>query len=77
MSQVGREGAHRGDRYLRRLEEAREREVTWTEGRPSAPQCGRRRSQALYWFAAPEEALSPPARSRNGRRRNAPAPRAH
>jgi len=33
----------------------------WTEGHPSAPQCGRRRSQALYWFAGQGGALSPPA----------------
>ena len=64
MSQVGREGAHKGERYLGRLKEGEERrleDVTWTEGRPPAPQCGRRQSQAQYWFADPGPALSPPA----------------
>ena len=64
MSQVGQEGAHKGERYLGRSkedEEERLEEVTWTEGRPPAPQCGRRQSQALYWFADPGPALSPPA----------------
>ena len=69
MSQVGREGAHKGERYLGRSKEDEERrleDVTWTEGRPPAPQCGRRQSQAQYWFADPGPALSPPAtRERN------------
>ena len=66
MSQVGREGAHKGERYLRRLKEEAEGrgEVTWTEGRPSAPQCGHKQSQALYWFAALGAALSPPVRGK-------------